>query len=693
MTQAAGKRRGGSRSARSDLADRFLESFSLGGVRRLGRLAGRSPDVDGDSSDGGPGRPDRRDGVPPSVLAATVALGQALEAEPGLLDAVRSAGAIAVLRVPSAGWVEPVRSALSACVMPGLSVQDGNFADAASFHGTDGGSCLLFARDGTDRSQRPDRGNRAIAAAVQAGCPVVGISHDPARLLPADLTRAADVRLDVGPLGPAEIDRVVSFASGTVPTSLLASDLARLCEPSDLMLALRPGRNPDAAVEGLATLIRARRGTAARGGRGLEQMFGYGEAKAWGLRLAAELRAWRQGTLPFREIEAALLLSGPPGTGKSQFAAAVATTTDLPLHVGSLAQWQAARDGHLGHTLGAMRDFFDRLGREPCVALIDEIDSVGDRSSFSSSHRDYSTQVVNALLECLSNTCSEREVVLIATTNNPLHIDPAILRSGRIGRHIALALPGPDDLRGIIRQYAAPQAIDDAALPALVGLARGRSGADIEAAARTARSVARAAGREVGPDDLASALAGAGPVLAPEFRMRVALHEAGHGVAAIRQGRSGPIELSMRPSGGTARIGGPEGVSLTEDELDSDLLILLAGRAAEQVLLGSVSAGAEGDLHRATRLATLMETRLGFSRRHPLAVLGEGEDLDLARTPWLIEPVHARLSSAYEAALELIRREEATVSRIGLALADRGFLDDGDLRALARSALGDVGIA
>lgn len=691
MTRTTGKRQDGRGRRKRDLADRFLGSLASTGVRRLARLSGRSPDQDGDPSDGGPGGPDRRDGVSPSLLAATVALGQALEAEPGLLDAMRSAGAIAVLRVPSADWIEPVRSALLACVLPGWSVEDGNLTDAVSFRGSAGGSCLLFARDGTDRSQRPDRSNAAIAAAVQAGCPVLGISHDPARLLPADLTRAADVRLDVGPLGSAEIDRIVSFASGTVPTATLASDLARLCEPSDLMLALRPGRDSDVAVEGLATLIRARRGAAARGGRRLEQMFGYGEAKVWGLRLAAELGAWRQGTLPFREIEAALLLSGPPGTGKSQFAAAVATTTDLPLHVGSLAQWQAARDGHLGHTLGAMRDFFDRLGREPCVALIDEIDSVGDRSSFSSSHRDYSTQVVNALLECLSDTCSEREVVLIATTNNPLHIDPAILRSGRIGRHIALALPGPDDLGSIIRHYAAPQAIDDAALQALVGLARGRSGADIEAATRTARSVARAAGRELALDDLAAALAGSGPVLAPEFRRRIALHEAGHGLASVRLGRSGPIELSIRASGGLTRIGEPEGVPVTEAALDSDLLILLAGRAAEQVLLGSVSAGAEGDLHRATRLATLMETRFGFSRRYPLAVLGE--DLDLARTPWLIEPVHARLSSAYEAALELIRREEATVERIGMVLAERGYLDDGDFRALARAGPDDAGIA
>lgn len=690
MTQATGKRRDGRGRRKRDLADRFLASLVSRGGRRLARLSGRSPDQDGDPSDGGPRRPDSRDGVSPSLLAATVALGRALEAEPGLLDAVRSAGTIAVLRVPSADWVEPVRSALSACVLPGWSVEDGNLADAVSFRGAAGGSCLLFARDGTDRSRRSNRTNPAIAAAVQAGCPVLGISHDPVRLLPADLTRAADVRLDVGPLGPAEIDRIVSFASGTVPTVALQSDLARLCEPSDLMLALRPGRDPDIAVEGLATLIRARRGTAARGGRGLEQMFGYGEAKAWGLRLAAELGAWRQGTLPFHEIEAALLLSGPPGTGKSQFAAAIATTTDLPLHVGSLAQWQAARDGHLGHTLGAMRDFFDLLGREPCVALIDEIDSVGDRAGFTSSHRYYSIQVVNALLECLSNTCSEREVVLIATTNNSLHIDPAILRSGRIGRHIALALPGPNDLGGIIRQYAAPLQIDDAALPALVGLARGRSGADIEAAARTARSAARAAGREPALDDLAAALAGSDPVLAPEFRKRIALHEAGHGLASVRLGRSGPIELSIRASGGLTRIGEAAGVPVTEAALESDLLILLAGRAAEQVLLGSVSAGAEGDLHRATRLATLMETRFGFSRRFPLAVLGE--DVDLARTPWLIEPVHARLSSAYEAALELIRHEEAAVERIGMALADRGFLDDGELRSLARASPKDTAI-
>ncbi|WP_075290213.1 phage head closure protein [Pararhizobium arenae] len=176
-------------------------------------------------------------------------------------------------------------------------------------------------------------------------------------------------------------------------------------------------------------------------GPGLEGMSGYGDAKTWGLQLAEDLRAWKAGELEWEDVDRGMLLHGPPGTGKTSFAKALANTCDVNLVVASAARWQAA--GHLGDFLKAMRSSFAEAKRNaPSILFVDEFDSFGDREGGGDDHhRDYRRQAINGMLECLDPAEGREGVVVVGATNNPSGIDRALLRSGRLEKVIEVPLP------------------------------------------------------------------------------------------------------------------------------------------------------------------------------------------------------------------------------------------------------------
>ena len=188
----------------------------------------------------------------------------------------------------------------------------------------------------------------------------------------------------------------------------------------------------------------------------IEQLAGYGEARQWALDLKTDLAIWRAKKLAWADMSTKLLLSGPPGTGKTTFARALCNSLEIPLITTSVGQW--LEPGYLGDVLQRMTAFFD-LAREhrPVILFVDEIDGIGRRDSGSGrSYDDYWITVINRMLELLDGAVRSEGIVVVGATNRPSVIDPAIRRSGRLERHIEIPPPDIDALEGIIRHHLGP---------------------------------------------------------------------------------------------------------------------------------------------------------------------------------------------------------------------------------------------
>ncbi|WP_340160738.1 ATP-binding protein [uncultured Hoeflea sp.] len=184
----------------------------------------------------------------------------------------------------------------------------------------------------------------------------------------------------------------------------------------------------------------------------VERLAGYGDAQPWALDLKTDLEAFGNKKIAWSDLSSRLLLSGPPGTGKTTFARALCNTLGVPLIATSVARW--LESSHLGDVLAAMNATFEHATRNaPCILFIDEVDNIGNRGSSDRPYDDYWSSLVNRMLELLDGATKTEGVIVVGATNRPDKIDPALLRSGRLEKHIVIPTPDTAALVKIIAHH------------------------------------------------------------------------------------------------------------------------------------------------------------------------------------------------------------------------------------------------
>ncbi|TCP38795.1 AAA family ATPase [Rhodovulum marinum] len=331
--------------------------------------------------------------------------------------------------------------------------------------------------------------------------------------------------------------------------------------------------------------------------------------------LVRDVAAWRAGALDWGRVPSSFLLYGPPGTGKTMVAAALAGSLEVPLVATSFSECQ--KEGHMGDMLAALNGHVEAaIAAAPAVFFLDEMDSFHSRGGRDRNER-YMASAVNGLLEQLSRLDAAAGVIVIGATNHPDRIDPAVVRSGRFDRKIPIGLPDKDGIAAILAAHLPDLPPEQFAAEArdLVGL----TGADLVALARQAAAMARSAERAVCLGDLRGAAARLRPPTPKGVLRRIALHEAGHLLVTHLLDLPAARSVQVSPRGGAVLA--PEPIFHTCASAEDMLALHLAGRAAEQLVLGTPSSGAgegpDSDLAQATQLAARIELQWGMGRMGP----------------------------------------------------------------------------
>jgi hypothetical protein len=617
-------------------------------------------------------------------LAATAILvARSIEAVDGLTRDLRRGSPVVTFTTHAAELVAPVRHVLKYCAFG----NDAVVKDINSFSDIFGRPVLLVARDGTASDHKPDRGNDVVASALHQGAPIIGVAADPDRHLPRDLLRSREHSISLGQLDAEAVALTIEAVTGSAPAAEIDENLVRAADVWDLPLAVRPDRSPEKCVELFEKII-SNKTVFVHRGPALEELAGYGEAYQLGINLAADLKEYKAGRLKWEAIEnTALLVAGPPGTGKTQLAAAVATSAGIPLVSASIAEFNSAQ--YLSGTLSRIRTVFEQARRlKPCVLLIDEIDGVGDRATMSDEYKLYWTQILNFLLEQISGIGDvsgvgegRTGVVVIATSNWPDRVDPALRRAGRLDRTIVIDLPDTESLVRIFRYHLGPDVLKDVDLTPAALAATGGTGADVQAWVRRSKARVRREQRELVLDDLLHQIRSGRECLPESLRKVVSLHEAGHLVIGVGLGVFEPRAVSILDDGGATRVDVIRAATQTESGIENLITMLLGGRAAEEVVLGKAertagagAGGPESDFGRATNAALDLELQLGFGVLGVTQFSARATEM-LLHDPAIVALVKRRIDRLYRRACALISANLAAIAAITERLDQAGYLD------------------
>ena len=329
-----------------------------------------------------------------------------------------------------------------------------------------------------------------------------------------------------------------------------------------------------------------------------------------------------------------VLLVGPPGTGKTMLAKAVAGESNVPFFSMSGSEFV---EMFVGMGASKVRDLFSQAKEKaPCIVFIDEIDAIGKKRDGQLGGNDEREQTLNQLLTEMDGFEDNTGVIILAATNRPESLDPALTRPGRFDRRVPVELPDLKGREAILKVHAKKiKVAEDVDFNKIARMASGASGAELanivnEAALRAVRDGRKCATQSDLEESIEVVIAGyqkKNAILTDQEKWTVAYHEIGHALVAAKQTHSAPVQkitIIPRTSGAlgyTMQVEEGNHYLMTKEEIENKIATLTGGRAAEEVMFGTISTGASNDIEQATKLARAMVTRYGMSKDFDMVAL------------------------------------------------------------------------
>lgn len=527
-----------------------------------------------------------------------------------------------------------------------------------------------------------------VRAALETRRPVVAVAVA-AGSLPSALRALNPNVIPLAPLDRSMLAEILTDAypdmgerppgDATARALLPDDDQCKELGQEDLVLALR-----STTMDGAVAALVATTTPAASQGPGLADFPLPREVREPVEQMVAELRAWQAGEISWKDVTRGILLSGPPGSGKTEVPRLIAKSAGINVIAGSIADWSA--EGSRGsEVIKAMRACFAKAAAAaPALLFIDELDAVGDRDRVGDTNRSWTEYVVGGLLAAMDGFEGHEGVVIMGATNHVDRIDKAVRRPGRFDKVIYLGHPTHDLIPAALRWQAWPD-LAHVDLTDLAARAVGMSGAQIAAWVRSARGLARREQRPLSVQHLETTLRGLRPQMPDALRWQVAIHEAGHAVVGAATGVARPKLLALQGDGGVTHSKRLM-IGQRRSEMEAALALDLAGRAAEVAVFGEPSGGAGGekgsDLASATLVAVAIEASLGLGDR--LVWQGSPQTV-LDRLPLdgdLRARVEGHLRRAEARALLIVEAQLPLLEEIAGALCRAALLTGPELDAL-----------